>query len=265
MDYYKIIGVDAKATQIEIKQAYHAKIKKYHPDKVEQTKENIAKYKLIRKAGDILCNNDERKLYDLQRRMDETCTTHETQKKLFKQFDDLQKNTVTEEQKLNAQNNFNKDMEALNKKHGSYDDKMKMTVDESARRVDDMLLFRDMEETEYETLELFKTSTFDNKKFNNIFEKIKQKPQNTDAITPYTNIITANNFDNTQHDIEVNQCNSLYAEYNGFSSSYGGLNDGTVVMIDDLSIDSLCDEYENTNLEEDLKKIIEDRKMDIAE
>src|SRR5579872_2980837 len=67
IDYYKVLGIEPTATQIEIKRAYQAKLKKLHPDRVEQTKENKAKYKLLREAGDLLTNPHEKKAYDMQR------------------------------------------------------------------------------------------------------------------------------------------------------------------------------------------------------
>src|SRR5579863_4941021 len=69
-DYYKIIGVEPTASALEIKRAYQAKLKKLNPIKVEQTKENKLKYKLLREAGDLLSNPHERKAYDMQRKAD---------------------------------------------------------------------------------------------------------------------------------------------------------------------------------------------------
>ncbi len=43
MNYYAILGVDKNATQMDIKLAYQRKLKTHHPDKTEQTLENIAK------------------------------------------------------------------------------------------------------------------------------------------------------------------------------------------------------------------------------
>jgi curved DNA-binding protein CbpA len=155
-DYYKIIGIESDATQTQIKQAYHAKLKKYHPDKVEQTKENIAKYKLIRLAGDILNNPLERRAYDLQRTME--TPSYMTHKNTFNEFTTLQKQSITEEHKNIAITEFN---ESINK----------ITKDDIDRRLEDITLFRDTEENEFD----IPTEKYDNKQFNNLFNKTIKK------------------------------------------------------------------------------------------
>lgn len=68
-DYYKILGVDKKATEQEIKKAYRALALKYHPDKntgtEEEKKEAEKKFKEISEAYAILSNPEKRKRYDM--------------------------------------------------------------------------------------------------------------------------------------------------------------------------------------------------------
>lgn len=73
-NYYDILGVKATSTQLEIKRAYRALSKQYHPDKLEKRKnmgETITpeeksgdKFKEIKQAFDVLFDKDQRIKYD---------------------------------------------------------------------------------------------------------------------------------------------------------------------------------------------------------
>jgi curved DNA-binding protein len=63
-DYYKILGVDKKATQDEIKKAYRKLAVQYHPDKNSGNKEAEEKFKLANEANDVLSDPEKRKKYD---------------------------------------------------------------------------------------------------------------------------------------------------------------------------------------------------------
>lgn len=63
-DYYKILGLDNKATTDDIKKAYRKLAIKYHPDKNAGNKEAEEKFKEINEANEVLSNPEKRKKYD---------------------------------------------------------------------------------------------------------------------------------------------------------------------------------------------------------
>lgn len=63
-DYYKILGVDKKASQEEIKKAYRKLARQYHPDKNPGNKEAEEKFKLVNEANEVLGDSVKRKKYD---------------------------------------------------------------------------------------------------------------------------------------------------------------------------------------------------------
>jgi molecular chaperone DnaJ len=63
-DYYKTLGVDKKASEKEIKDAYRKLARKYHPDANAGDKGSEEKFKEISEAYEILSSPDKRKQYD---------------------------------------------------------------------------------------------------------------------------------------------------------------------------------------------------------
>ncbi len=63
-DYYKILGVDKKASQDDIKKAYRKLAVKFHPDKNPGDKKAEEKFKEINEANDVLSDQEKRKKYD---------------------------------------------------------------------------------------------------------------------------------------------------------------------------------------------------------
>lgn len=63
-DYYKILEIDKKATQAQVKQAYRALAKKNHPDKNLGDKKAEERFKLVNEANEVLANVEKRRQYD---------------------------------------------------------------------------------------------------------------------------------------------------------------------------------------------------------
>lgn len=63
-DYYKVLGVDKKASQDEIKKAYRTLAVKHHPDKNPDNKVAEDQFKLANEANEVLGNPEKRKKYD---------------------------------------------------------------------------------------------------------------------------------------------------------------------------------------------------------
>jgi len=64
IDYYKILGIDKKSSESDIKKAYRKLARKYHPDLNPNDKEAERKFKEINEANEVLSNAENRKKYD---------------------------------------------------------------------------------------------------------------------------------------------------------------------------------------------------------
>src|SRR5690349_20848768 len=63
-DYYKVLGLDKKAKQEDIKKAYRKLAVKYHPDKNPGDKKAEEKFKEINEANEVLGDPEKRKKHD---------------------------------------------------------------------------------------------------------------------------------------------------------------------------------------------------------
>src|SRR5271154_5536506 len=63
-DYYKVLGVERKASEAEIKSAYRKLARKFHPDVNPNNKEAEAKFKELNEAYQEISDPEKRKKYD---------------------------------------------------------------------------------------------------------------------------------------------------------------------------------------------------------
>lgn len=64
IDYYKVLGIDKKATDDDIKKAYRKLARKLHPDLNPNDKEAHQKFQQINEANEVLSDPEKRKKYD---------------------------------------------------------------------------------------------------------------------------------------------------------------------------------------------------------
>jgi curved DNA-binding protein len=64
IDYYKVLGIDKKATESDIKKAYRKLARKHHPDLNPDDQISEKNFKEINEANEVLSNSENRKKYD---------------------------------------------------------------------------------------------------------------------------------------------------------------------------------------------------------
>ncbi len=63
-DYYKVLGIDRKAGEKEVRAAFRKLARKYHPDVNHGEADTTERFKEINEANEVLSNPESRRLYD---------------------------------------------------------------------------------------------------------------------------------------------------------------------------------------------------------
>jgi curved DNA-binding protein len=63
-DYYKVLGIDKKATEAQVKKAYRKLARQYHPDMNPGDKKAEERFKQINEAYEVLSDPERRRKYD---------------------------------------------------------------------------------------------------------------------------------------------------------------------------------------------------------
>ncbi len=64
IDYYKILGIEKNASQVDVKKAYRKLARKHHPDLNPNNKEANKLFQQINEANEVLSDSESRKKYD---------------------------------------------------------------------------------------------------------------------------------------------------------------------------------------------------------
>lgn len=280
MNYYAILGVSENESILQIKRAYQKKLKKFHPDKVEQTKENKIKYKLIREAGAILTDIHKKKAYDAEKETTKINNNNniKAQKKAFEEFIKLQEQGITEENKNLAKLNFEKYMFDFDRKHG-YNEKSADAIptEEYNRKVEDLKFQRDQEELDVDHENMFEGKEFNRNIFNKMFEKKKKlndkRREGLNGMVKYNGDISAfNDVEDGCGGVPLDKYDSLYSDgqYEDHNDRYAAVGSGIIDICendDNVSVDSVDDnEYDAHNvgaskeeIENAMKKMMAER------
>lgn len=64
VNYYEVLGCDKESTHEEVKRAYHARLRRFHPDKNDASKKDASEFHEVQEAWNVLGHPRSRREYD---------------------------------------------------------------------------------------------------------------------------------------------------------------------------------------------------------
>jgi curved DNA-binding protein CbpA len=209
INFYKVLGVDPKCTEKDIKNAYKKLVVKHHPDRGGDQEV----YEVIVQAYTILGNNLNRRQYDESYKLEnDTNITYQDLKSNSKNFIKNQSTILPS----NVKQIFDQEWDLLNSKHGYTTDSHPINQEDAIKKYKDLSNIRKQNYEQDKPTVLFKDDEkFDNDKFNTIFDANNDHPSEIilkkdipDAWSVqtfgYTSLENINNlYDETDGDINI--------------------------------------------------------------
>uniref|UniRef100_A0A6C0LS12 J domain-containing protein n=1 Tax=viral metagenome TaxID=1070528 RepID=A0A6C0LS12_9ZZZZ len=246
-DLYSILGLTINVCEQEncdekIQKAYLHKVKLCHPDKNPGRSDVAEIYELITIAYDILKDPIQRTAYNHKLSLNKQNVGDYF--RLKKQAEDYttsigQYIPATDRQKLS----FEEQMKILDNKHGYHStDELTIHINDAKKRVESVNRLRAVQDIELKHDRLFADGTFDPKKFNQIFDKVHNREE--DSIVPHNGIPSAwNDLGTVANFSSFDNLDNIYVEDNNrldtSRSTLGSINFGNTKKISKKDMDDL--------------------------
>jgi curved DNA-binding protein CbpA len=223
VNLYDVLNVDNDCSRKVLKDAYRELVRLYHPDRPTG---DADMFELVTHAYNVLANPTTRAEYDTMYKL--STQSESDHLKLRKNATDYYKSLdtdVTSKSKDEMAVNFKKAFTDMDKKRG-YNrsiEKDSIKKKESKKRLKDLELTREQEDTENIHEKLFDNGRFDLSKFNAAFDAMHGQ---TMDVIPHTGNPTAFNInDEFTNYVNPENYDDLFAEDdNNFTQDYGSIN-----------------------------------------
>lgn len=224
VDLYTVLNLEQDCSRNDIKRAYRKLVLLYHPDRPTGDEEM---FELVQHAYNILSNPSDRKEYDRIFNITKQANADfERLQGSSRQYLESQKNytNITDKEKEQFYNDFNRQFEELDLKHGYKRNNEQEIITESNanKRMKDLMFARDQDDIETTHEKIFDSNNSNFlERFNEAWE-LKHKSQH--EIVPHTGDPMAWDFGGGMSYSGVDNYEELYTDNVGNSTDFGDLN-----------------------------------------